>query len=62
MYQLSFDKASTATKGMENTLQVHLLQNETLILKQSIQVKQYLANTENLVVNAKDFSAIPLLF
>ena len=47
---------------MENTLQVHLLQNETLILKQSIQVKPYLANSENLVVNAKDFSAIPLLF
>ena len=54
---------STATEGMENTLQVHLLQNETLIYKQSIQVEPYLANKEDQVVNAKDFSAvIPLLF
>ena len=53
---------STATEGMENTQQVHLFQNKTLIFKQSIQVKPYLANTEDHVVNAKDFSAIPLLF
>ena len=53
---------STATEGTENRLQVHLLQNETLILKQSIPVKPYLANKEDQVVNAKDFSVIPLLF
>ena len=53
---------STATEGMENTQQVHLFQNKTLIFKQSIQVKPYLANTEDHVLNAKDFSAIPLLF
>ena len=54
---------STATEGMENRLQVHLLQNETLIFKQSIPVVEpYLANKEDQVVNAKDFSVIPLLF
>ena len=54
---------STATEGMENRLQVHLLQNETLIFKQSIPVVEpYLANKVDQVVNAKDFSVIPLLF
>ena len=53
---------STATEGMENTQQVHLFQNKTLIFKQSIQVKPYLANTEDQVVDAKDFSATSLLF
>ena len=53
---------SSTTEGMENTLQVHLLQNETLFYKQSIQVQPYLANKVDQVVNAKDFNAIPLLF
>ena len=53
---------SSATEGIENRLQVHILQNETLIFGQSIQVDSYLANTEDQVVDAKDFSATSLLF
>ena len=54
---------STTSEGMVEKLQVHLLQNETLIDQQSIQVKPYLANNgQHQIVNAKDFSTIPLLF
>ena len=55
---------SATSEGMVEKLQVYLLQNETLINQQSIHVKPYLANdrNQNRFANAKDFSAIPLLF